>query len=128
MKSKKLAQVSAVTGLIGGIIILLDGMQILMSDEPLYYGLGAIAETFAGEHPTSFLIYLLMTLLRVGLLILGAVGGDYYEKDTRVGNTPGILMNIGSTISVISYFSWIGGSLIIVSSLFYFRALRKFTK
>ena len=116
MKTKTLALVNGIVGLVGGIFLLFA----------IWFILGVAANSLsdggASVGGTTRLVY----LIKIALLVLGIIGAVYYKGDTPVGAAPSILLIVGGAISLIPFLGWVGGILGIIGGSLYLASLKKF--
>lgn len=113
MKTKTLAIINGIVGLIGG-IILLFGIWFIVG----------VAST--GSDTATGIMTIFVYALKFALLILGIIGAVYYKGDARVGAAPSVLLIVGGAISIIPFLGWIGGILGIIGGSLYLASLKKF--
>ena len=118
MKTKTLAQVDGIIGIIVGAILAFLPILIVF--------LAAIAEDedFAGI--VVGLILLVFTLVKIATLILGILSLVYYKDDKRISLAPSILFIVGSGVALIPFFGWIGGIVLIIGGALYLASLKQF--
>jgi len=92
MKTKTLALVNGLVGLIGGIILLLWPFFIWV----FYFMLGVF------------------DILKIAILALGIAGIVYYKDDNRISLAPSILFIVGSVVALIPFLGWIGGIVLVI--------------
>ncbi|AXQ77844.1 hypothetical protein DDV21_001540 [Streptococcus chenjunshii] len=115
MKTKTLALVNGIVGLIGGIVLLLG----------IWFIFGAAA---TGSDSALGTVSVLFLLLKLAILALGIVGAVYYKDDVRVSSAPNVLLIVGGAVGLIPFFGWIGGILAIIGGSMYLSALKKFAE
>ena len=113
MKTKTLAIINGVVGLIGGIFLLFA----------IWFILGVAS---SGSEAATGLTTLFVYLVKLALLVLGIVGAVYYKGDTPVRTAPSVLLIVGGAISLIPFLGWIGGILGIICGSLYLSSLKKF--
>ena len=101
MKTKALARVNAIFGLISGIVLLLAPLVMFM------IAVGAAAATEDSD-------------ATVGVSIV------YYKDDERVTPAPSVLFIVGGSVGLITFLGWVGGILTIIGGSLYFGLLKKF--
>ena len=118
MKTKTLAQVDGIIGIIVGAILAFLPILIVF--------LAAIAEDedFAGI--VVGVILLVFTLVKIATLILGILSLVYYKDDKRISLAPSILFIVGSGVALIPFFGWIGGIVLIIGGALYLASLKQF--
>ena len=109
MKTKTLAQVDGIIALITGVLLAIMPIIILV--------LAGIAEDEEVTGIILGIIFFIFTLVKIGILVLGIVSIIYYNEDKRITNAPSLLLIIGAAVGLIPFLGWIGGILIILSSL-----------
>ncbi|MDU7075050.1 MAG: hypothetical protein E6334_07220 [Streptococcus peroris] len=118
MKTKTLAQVDGIIGIIVGAILAFLPILIVF--------LAAIAEDedFAGI--VVGVILLVFTLVKIATLILGILSLVYYKDDKRISLAPSILFIVGSGVALIPFLGWIGGIVLIIGGALYLASLKQF--
>ena len=118
MKTKTLAQVDGIIGIIVGAILAFLPILIVF--------LAAIAEDedFAGI--VVGVILLVFTLVKIATLILGILSLVYYKDDKHISLAPSILFIVGSGVALIPFFGWIGGIVLIIGGALYLASLKQF--
>ena len=118
MKTKTLAQVDGIIGIIVGAILAFVPILLVF--------LAAIAEDedFAGIVVGSIL--LVFTLVKIATLILGILSLVYYKDDKRISLAPSILFIVGSGVALIPFLGWIGGIVLIIGGALYLASLKQF--
>ena len=118
MKTKTLAQVDGIIGIIVGAILAFLPILIVF--------LASIAEDedFAGI--VVGVILLVFTLVKIATLILGILSLVYYKDDKRISLAPSILFIVGSGVALIPFFGWIGGIVLIIGGALYLASLKQF--
>lgn len=118
MKTKTLAQVDGIIGIVVGAILAFLPILIVF--------LAAIAEDedFAGI--VVGVILLVFTLVKIATLILGILSLVYYKDDKRISLAPSILFIVGSGVALIPFFGWIGGIVLIIGGALYLASLKQF--
>mgnify|MGYP003086536609 CR=1 FL=1 len=118
MKTKTLAQVDGIIGIIVGAILAFLPILIVF--------LAAIAEDedFAGI--VVGVILLVFTLVKIATVILGILSLVYYKDDKRISLAPSILFIVGSGVALIPFFGWIGGIVLIIGGALYLASLKQF--
>ena len=104
MKTKTLALVNGLVGLIGGIILLFWPLFIWV----FYFMLGVF------------------DILKIAILALGIAGIVYYKDDNRVGPAGSILMIVGGIFTFNDFLGWIGAILSIIGGSLYLASLKRF--
>ena len=105
MKTKTLAQVDGIIGIIAGAVLAILPVVIVM--------IAAISdnEDFAGF--VLGVVFLVFTLVKIATLILGILTLVYYKDDKRISLAPSIL-------------GWIGGIILIIGGALYLSSLKHF--
>ena len=118
MKTKTLAQVDGIIGIIVGAILAFLPILIVF--------LAAIAEDedFAGI--VVGVILLVFTLVKIATLILGILSLIYYKDDNRISLAPSILFIVGSVVALIPFLGWIGGIVLVIGGALYLASLKQF--
>ena len=118
MKTKTLAQVDGFIGIIAGAILAFLPIFILF--------IAAISED---EDLAGFvlgIIFIVFTLVKIATLILGILSLVYYKDDKRISLAPSILFIVGSVVSLIPFFGWIGGIVLVIGGALYLASLKQF--
>ena len=118
MKTKTLAQVDGFIGIIAGAILAFLPVFIVF--------LAAISEDedFAGV--VLGIIFIVFSLVKIATLILGILSLVYYKDDNRISLAPSILFIVGSVVSLIPFFGWIGGIVLVIGGALYLASLKQF--
>ena len=116
MKTKTLAQVDGIIGIIAGAVLAILPVVIVM--------IAAISENedFAGV--VLGIVFLVFTLVKIATLILGILTLVYYKDDKRILLAPSILFIVGSVVSLIPFLGWIGGIILIIGGALYLSSLK----
>lgn len=122
MKTKALARVNAIFGLISGIVLLLAPLVMFM------IAVGAAAATEDSDATVGILTIfsIILALVKIAVLVLGIVAIVYYKDDERVTPTPSVLFIVGGAVGLIPFLGWVGGILTIIGGSLYFGLLKKF--
>ncbi|QQL00698.1 putative membrane protein [Streptococcus oralis] len=122
MKTKALARVNAIFGLISGIVLLLAPLVIFM------IAVGAAAATEDSDATVGILTIfsIILALVKIAVLVLGIVSIVYYKDDERVTPAPSVLFIVGGSVGLIPFLGWVGGILTIIGGSLYFGLLKKF--
>ncbi|WP_288203015.1 hypothetical protein [uncultured Streptococcus sp.] len=122
MKTKALARVNAIFGLISGIILLLAPLVMFM------IAVGAAAATEDSDATVGILTIfsIILALVKIAVLVLGIVSIVYYKDDERVTPAPSVLFIVGGSVGLIPFLGWVGGILTIIGGSLYFGLLKKF--
>ena len=118
MKTKTLAQVDGIIGIIVGAILAFLPILIVF--------LAAIAEDEDFAEIVVGVILLVFTLVKIATLILGILSLVYYKDDKRISLAPSILFIVGSGVALIPFFGWIGGIVLIIGGALYLASLKQF--
>lgn len=118
MKTKTLAQVDGIIGIIAGAVLAILPVVIVM--------IAAISdnEDFAGV--VLGVVFLVFTLVKIATLILGILTLVYYKDDKRISLAPSILLIVGSGVALIPFLGWIGGIILIIGGALYLSNLKHF--
>lgn len=118
MKTKTLAQVDGIIGIIAGAVLAILPVVIVM--------IAAISdnEDFAGF--VLGVVFLVFTLVKIATLILGILTLVYYKDDKRISLAPSILFIVGSGVALIPFLGWIGGIILIIGGALYLSSLKYF--
>ena len=118
MKTKTLAQVDGFIGIIAGAILAFLPVFIVF--------LAAISEDedFAGV--VLGIIFVVFSLVKIAILILGILSIVYYKDDNRISLAPSILFIVGSVVALIPFFGWIGGIVLVIGGALYLASLKQF--
>lgn len=122
MKTKALARVNAIFGLISGIVLLLAPLVMFM------IAVGAAAATEDSDATVGILTIfsIILALVKIAVLVLGIVSIVYYKDDGRVTPAPSVLFIVGGSVGLIPFLGWVGGILTIIGGSLYFGLLKKF--
>ena len=122
MKTKALARVNAIFGLISGIVLLLAPLVMFM------IAVGAAAATEDSDATVGILTIfsIILALVKIAVLVLGIVSIVYYKDDDRVTPAPSVLFIVGGSVGLIPFLGWVGGILTIIGGSLYFGLLKKF--
>ena len=122
MKTKTLARVNAIFGLISGIVLLLAPLVMFM------IAVGAAAATEDSDATVGILTIfsIILALVKIAVLVLGIVSIVYYKADERVTPAPSVLFIVGGSVGLIPFLGWVGGILTIIGGSLYFGLLKKF--
>ena len=122
MKTKALARVNAIFGLISGIVLLLAPLVMFM------IAVGAAAATEDSDATVGILTIfsIILALVKIAVLVLGIVSIVYYKDDERVTPAPSVLFIVGGSVGLIPFLGWVGGILTIIGGSLYFGLLNKF--
>ena len=122
MKTKALARVNAIFGLISGIVLLLAPLVMFM------IAVGAAAATEDSDVTVGLLTIfsIILSLVKIAVLVLGIVSIVYYKDDERVTPAPSVLFIVGGSVGLIPFLGWVGGILTIIGGSLYFGLLKKF--
>ena len=122
MKTKTLARVNAIFGLIAGIVLLLAPVVMFM------IAVGAAAATEDSDATVGILTIfsIILALVKIAVLVLGIVSIVYYKDDERVTPAPSVLFIVGGSVGLIPFLGWVGGILTIIGGSLYFGLLKKF--
>lgn len=122
MKTKALARVNAIFGLISGIVLLLAPLVMFM------IAVGAAAATEDSDATVGILTIfsIILALVKIAVLVLGIVSIVYYKDDESVTPAPSVLFIVGGSVGLIPFLGWVGGILTIIGGSLYFGLLKKF--
>ncbi|AYF96079.1 MULTISPECIES: hypothetical protein [Streptococcus mitis group] len=118
MKKKTLAQLDGIIGLVTGTILTILPIIIIM-----------IASIFDDEEVVGVIlgiIFIIFSLVKIGILILGILSLIYYKDDNRISIAPSVLLIVGSALALVPLLGWIGGIVIIVGASLFLGSLKKF--
>ena len=118
MKKKTLAQLDGIIGLVTGTILAILPIIIIM-----------IASIFDNEEVVGVIlgiIFIIFSLVKIGILILGILSLIYYKDDNRISIAPSVLLIVGSALALVPLLGWIGGIVIIVGASLFLGSLKKF--
>lgn len=118
MKKKTLAQLDGIIGLVTGTILTIVPIIIIM-----------IASIFDDEEVVGVIlgiIFIIFSLVKIGILILGILSLIYYKDDNRISIAPSVLLIVGSALALVPFLGWIGGIVIIVGASLFLGSLKKF--
>ena len=118
MKKKTLAQLDGIIGLVTGTILTILPIIIIM-----------IASIFDNEEVVGIIlgiVFIIFSLVKIGILILGILSLIYYKDDNRISIAPSVLLIVGSALALVPLLGWIGGIVIIVGASLFLGSLKKF--
>ena len=118
MKKKTLAQLDGIIGLVTGTILTILPIIIIM-----------IASIFDNEEVVGVIlgiIFIVFSLVKIGILILGILSLIYYKDDNRISIAPSVLLIVGSALALVPFLGWIGGIVIVVGASLFLGSLKKF--
>ena len=118
MKKKTLAQLDGIIGLVTGTILTILPIIIIM-----------IASIFDNEEVVGVIlgiIFIVFSLVKIGILILGILSLIYYKDDNKISIAPSVLLIVGSALALVPLLGWIGGIVIIVGASLFLGSLKKF--
>lgn len=122
MKTKTLARVNAIFGLISGIVLLLAPLVMFM----IAVGVAAVTEDSDATVGILTIFSIILALVKIAVLVLGIVSIVYYKDDERVTPAPSVLFIVGGSVGLIPFLGWVGGILTIIGGSLYFGLLKKF--
>ena len=122
MKTKALARVNAIFGLISGIVLLLAPLVMFM----IAVGVAAVTEDPDATDSILRIFIIIFSLVKIAVLVLGIVSIVYYKDDERVTPAPSVLFIVGGSVGLIPFLGWVGGILTIIGGSLYFGILKKF--
>ena len=118
MRTKTLAQIDGILGLITGIILAILPFTIMM------------IATMSNDEDTAAAIvgmmFIVFAFVKIAILILGILTLVYYKDDSRISLAPSILFIVGGVVSLIPFLGWIGGIVIIIGAALYLSSLKQF--
>ena len=117
MKTKTLAQIDGIIGLITGIILAILPFVIVM--------IAGISEDEDAAVIVG-MMFIAFALVKIAILILGILTLIYYKDDKRITLAPSILFIVGAVVSLIPFLGWIGGIVIIIGAALYLSSLKQF--
>ena len=118
MKTKTLAQVDGFIGIITGAILAFLPFFIIF--------LAAISEDEDVAGLVLGIIFIVFSLVKIAILILGILTLVYYKDDKRISLAPSILFIVGSVVALIPFFGWIGGIVLVIGGALYLASLKQF--
>ncbi len=118
MKTKTLAQVDGFIGIIAGAILAFLPILIVF--------LAAISEDEDAAGFILGIIFIVFTLVKIAILVLGILSLVYYKDDKRISLAPSILFIVGSVVALIPFLGWIGGIVLVVGGALYLASLKQF--
>ena len=118
MKTKTLAQVDGFIGIIAGAILAFLPIFIIF--------LAAISEDEDVAGLVLGIIFIVFSLVKIAILILGILTLVYYKDDKRISLAPSILFIVGSVVALIPFFGWIGGIVLVIGGALYLASLKQF--
>ena len=118
MKTKTLAQVDGIIGIIAGALLAFLPIFIIF--------LAAISEDDDVAGLLLGIIFIVFSLVKIATLILGILTLVYYKDDKRISLAPSILFIVGSVVALIPFFGWIGGIVLVIGGALYLASLKQF--
>ena len=118
MKTKTLAQVDGIIGIIAGALLAFLPIFIIF--------LAAISEDEDVAGLVLGIIFIVFSLVKIATLILGILTLVYYKDDKRISLAPSILFIVGSVVALILFFGWIGGIVLVIGGALYLASLKQF--
>ena len=118
MKTKTLAQVDGIIGIIAGAVLAFLPIFIIF--------LAAISEDDDVAGLVLGIIFIVFSLVKIATLILGILTLVYYKDDKRISLAPSILFIVGSVVALIPFFGWIGGIVLVIGGALYLASLKQF--
>ena len=118
MKTKTLAQVDGIIGIIAGALLAFLPIFIIF--------LAAISEDEDVAGLVLGIIFIVFSLVKIATLILGILTLVYYKDDKRISLAPSILFIVGSVVALIPFFGWIGGIVLVIGGALYLASLKQF--
>ena len=118
MKTKTLAQVDGIIGIIAGALLAFLPIFIIF--------LAAISEDEDFAVLVFGIIFIVFSLVKIATLILGILTLVYYKDDKRISLAPSILFIVGSVVALIPFFGWIGGIVLVIGGALYLASLKQF--
>jgi len=118
MKTKTLAQIDGIIGLITGIILAILPFVIVM--------IAGISEDEDAAAVIVGMMFIAFALVKIAILILGILTLIYYKDDKRISLAPSILFIVGSVVALIPFFGWIGGIVLVIGGALYLASLKQF--
>ena len=118
MKTKTLAQVDGIIGIIAGALLAFLLIFIIF--------LAAISEDEDVAGLILGIIFIVFSLVKIATLILGILTLVYYKDDKRISLAPSILFIVGSVVALIPFFGWIGGIVLVIGGALYLASLKQF--
>ena len=118
MKTKTLAQVDGIIGIIAGALLAFLPIFIIF--------LAAISEDEDVAGLVLEIIFIVFSLVKIAILILGILTLVYYKDDKRISLAPSILFIVGSVVALIPFFGWIGGIVLVIGGALYLASLKQF--
>ena len=118
MKTKTLAQVDGFIGIIAGALLAFLPIFIIF--------LAAISEDEDVAGLVLGIIFIVFSLVKIAILILGILTLVYYKDDKRISLAPSILFIVGSVVALIPFFGWIGGIVLVIGGALYLASLKQF--
>ena len=118
MKTKTLAQVDGFIGIIAGAVLAFLPFFIIF--------LAAISEDEDVAGLVLGIIFIVFSLVKIAILILGILTLVYYKDDKRISLAPSILFIVGSVVALIPFFGWIGGIVLVIGGALYLASLKQF--
>lgn len=104
MKDKRVLQIISIVGIIGGILLIFA--VFFLAGSVIFFRFG-MALMF------SYIFF----LLKIIILLSGLTGFFYYNRDTRVGVAPTVLLIVGGGIAMLPFLGWLGGVLSLLGGI-----------
>ena len=118
MKTKTLAQVDGIIGIVVGAILAFLPIFIffiaIISENEDFWGL------------VLGIILIVFSLVKIATLILGILSLVYYKDDNRISLAPSILFIVGPVVALIPFLGWIGGIVLVIGGALYLASLKQF--
>ena len=118
MKTKTLAQVDGFIGIIAGAILAFLPIFMVF--------LAAISKDEDAAGLILGIIFIVFSLVKIAILILGILSLVYYKDDNRISLAPSILFIVGSVVALIPFLGWIGGIVLVIGGALYLASLKQF--
>ena len=118
MRTKTLAQIDGILGLITGIILAILPFTIMM--------IATMSNDEDAAAAIDGMMFIVFAFVKIAILILGILTLVYYKDDSRISLAPSILFIVGGVVSLIPFLGWIGGIVIIIGAALYLSSLKQF--
>jgi hypothetical protein len=128
MKSKNLALINGIVGLVGGIFLLIAVFLFVggVASDTVNTLQGLSQNRSSITTSSTSFITTLSFVVKLMILVLGIIGAVYYKGDARIGSAPHVLLIVGGAVSIIPFLGWAGAIVSIIGGAIYLSSLKKF--